>query len=443
MFHRLTVPTYFGGLPVGADYLNTPSDPSVGGTGVPATADGKKSGGPNDGTYFHAFGEDALSSLLNRGVKAVGENTDTIDDYLHRDIAVPVRTVTATAATAVSSITITGQIFVGALSTVNTEVNRDSLFSVLDGSGNEILAEVGTGVVKVGLVHDGLGNNVLGTVASGFRSGVALSLTAPIPEGTIYYVVYGERGNLAALPVDALTSIKVRASQEVSAEVERLLRDLHGTEAYQFSWNDPWPVSINALLRGGLDARYRNSTYDLGTGGSVNVPGTGSTITRDGPAIDMVCPNTSWDNIGVGRAYVPDPLLACFRIRRSSPASSPVQSLLGGDVGLVQESPYNHTVDFSSERSFGSHRTGPLVLDVLYNNFGSATVMGSHLLTKISTENVARLNPDGLSEAQDGLARATVEVHSSDFVRYNGATAIRAVDLIEVINNATGAVLGT
>lgn len=442
MFHRLTVPTYFGGLPVGADYLNTPSDPSVGGTGVPATVDGKKSGGPNDGTYFHAFQEDATSNFLNRGVFAVGENTDTLDDYLHRDIAVPVRTASATAVAAVSAITITGQIFVGAFGTVNNQDNRDALFSVLDASGNEILADSG-GTVRVGLVHDGSFNNVLGTIASGFRNGVSLALTPAIPEGTVYYVVYGERGNLAALPVDALTSVKIRSAQEVSAEVERLFRDLHGTEAYQFTWNDPWPVSINGLLRGGLDARYRNSTNDPGTTGSVDVPGAGNTITRDGPALTIECPNTCWNTIGIAEGRLPDPNLACFRLHRTStPNTLPNQSF-GGDVGLMQESPYAYTYDYHNERPFGNHLTGPLVQEVLYNNFGADLIMGNQLMTRIGTENVALLNPDATSEGLTPGCLRTIEVAAPDFLSYGGTTALRVTDLIEVINNLTGVVVGT
>lgn len=67
-FHRLTTPSYFGGLPAGYDRINTPSDPSVGGTGVPALTSAKKSGGPNDGTYFVAFGEDGRSALDRKSV---------------------------------------------------------------------------------------------------------------------------------------------------------------------------------------------------------------------------------------------------------------------------------------------------------------------------------------------------------------------------------------
>ena len=64
-FHRLGVPSYFGGLPGGYDYINNAI------SGTPANADGAKSGGPNAGTYFVAFGEDATSSDFNRANKAL------------------------------------------------------------------------------------------------------------------------------------------------------------------------------------------------------------------------------------------------------------------------------------------------------------------------------------------------------------------------------------
>lgn len=440
MFHRLTVPTYFGGLPAGADYLNTPSDVSVGGTGVPATYDGKKSGGPNDGTYLHAFGEDATSDFLNRGLAALGENTDELDDYLHRDLAVPVRTGYATAASPISSIVLTGQIFVGASGTVNNESNRDMLFSVLDGAGNEILDATGVSQVRVGLAHDGSSNNVVGTAVSGFRNGVTLQLTYAIPAGTIYYVVYGERGNLSALPVDALTSVKIRAAQEASAEVERLFVALHGNMASSFAWNDPFPVSLNGLLRGGLDARYRNSSAELSPSVGVDQPGVGATITRDGRALTFACPNTDLGNVSVYGARLYDPLLACVRVQRSSTAGAAMSTRLGGDIGIMQESPFAYSLDYTNERAFGNHVTGPLLLDTIHSNFGADTLNGTQLATRISTDRVARLNPDA-DPSGDGLR--TIQVGTGDYLNYAGVCALRTTDLLEVTLHATGEVLGT
>src|SRR5262245_10462430 len=115
-FHRQTTPTYFGALPVGYDYINNLL------SGTPAFAHGAKVGGPNAGTYFVAFGEDATSSDFNRPHKALAENCDILDDYAHRDLAVPVKTSDVVAGGGgVSSIVLTGPgIFIGEGGTPNT-----------------------------------------------------------------------------------------------------------------------------------------------------------------------------------------------------------------------------------------------------------------------------------------------------------------------------------
>ena len=92
-FHRFKDPTYwlgesgsFPGALFGKDYdrVNIISEGT--GSGGSAYADGKKVGGPNAGTYFTAFGEDATSSNFNRGFRALAENTDYLDNLFHRDI---------------------------------------------------------------------------------------------------------------------------------------------------------------------------------------------------------------------------------------------------------------------------------------------------------------------------------------------------------------------
>ena len=158
-FHRLVTPPYYGGLPAGYDYINTPTDPSVGGTGTPAFMDGKKSGGPNDGTYLVAFGEDATSADANRGLKALAENTDVLDNLLRRDLALSAQTLDVTAASPVSSIVITGQVFVGEFGVSNTQQVRDGLIAILDNNYNEVLSSGGV-TVKALLIHDGSASSV-------------------------------------------------------------------------------------------------------------------------------------------------------------------------------------------------------------------------------------------------------------------------------------------
>src|ERR1700735_944084 len=106
-FHRLTVPSYFGGLPAGYDYANNAV------SGTPANADGAKVGGPNAGTYFIGFGEDATSADANRPAQALAPNTDFLDDLTRRDRALPVRSSDGTGAPT-SSLTLVGPgIFMG------------------------------------------------------------------------------------------------------------------------------------------------------------------------------------------------------------------------------------------------------------------------------------------------------------------------------------------
>lgn len=433
-FHRLAVPTYFGGLPVGYDYINTPS--ANGDPGTPAFTDGKKSSGPNQGTYLIAFGEDATSSFANRGLKALAENTDILDNLLRRDIALTVITADVTAASPVSSIVLAGQVFVGEFGVPNNQNRRDMLVSILDNNDHEIINTAGV-TVKALLIHDGASNNVVGTQASGFFTSPTVSLNVAIPTGVTYRVYYGERSNLATLPKDAFTSIKIRSAQEVSGEVERVLRDLHA--ATGATWNDPWLATIASLARTGLDGRYRLASV-TDPGSAMDTPGNGGFINRDGPAVRLRAPTYLLNVVGVaGVDKYPDPLLAMLRLERTTPVVGVYDTARGGDVGLVQETPYHNYTD-ASEVAY-NHVTGPLLMDVVPRSITGATVGGAAALTRISSATVASVNPDALTDA---TSRRTLQVGGSDFVRDgSNRTALRKTDLIEVINNANGQPVGT
>lgn len=435
-FHRLVTPTYFGGLPGGYDYINTPS--LNGDPGSPAPMDGKKGSGTNQGTYLVAFGEDATANNTNRGLQALAQNTDAIDDLLRRDLALTSRTADVTAGAPVSSIVLAGQTYVGDFGVANNQATRDLLVSILDNNDNEIITTAGT-VVKALLIHDGASNNVVGTQTSGFYSGPTVALNVAIPAGVTYRVYYGTRSNLATLPKDAFTNIKIRGAQEVSGEVERVLRDLHAASGA--TWNDPWLATINSLARTGLDGRYRlASISDPGGGTTMDTPGNGGFITRDGTSIKLRAPTYLLGSIGtVGiDAYV-DPLLAMLKLERVSTQNGTAFDLSrGGDVGLYQESPVHNTVDVAEVSQ--SHVTGALLMDIVPRAITGSTLGGGAALTRINPSAVGTVNPDALT---DTLSRRTVQVGGSDFVKDGSSrTGLRKTDLIEVTNNVTGQVVG-
>jgi hypothetical protein len=226
LFHRLQVPTYFGGLPAGYDYINNAI------SGTPANADGQKTSGPNAGSYFVCFGEDATSSDANRPNMALAANTDYLDNLLHQDLAVNVRTADVTPGSPVPSVTITGPgIFIG-----NVGDTLNDCFHVTDLSDADLLV---SGVQLVVASISG------GTLGGGFSTGsITLTFNVSIPASQGYRIWYGQRSNLATLPANAFTTLRIRSAVQVSEQVEAVLAALHGNGE---AWNAAWDNTIYGL----------------------------------------------------------------------------------------------------------------------------------------------------------------------------------------------------
>ena len=198
--HRKIAPTYAGGLPATHDYINNPS--ANGDAGAPASVDGKKSSGTNAGTYLVAFGEPATSSNTNRAANALAENTDYLDDMVHRDLAEPIISSTATPLAPLASFTITGSVYVGDAGTPNEERVRIGLVTMLDTAGKPLVVS-GT-AVKATLIHDGANNSVIGQV---FRTNPVVNISPSIPAGTAYRYAYYQRSNLTNISPGAFTRL--------------------------------------------------------------------------------------------------------------------------------------------------------------------------------------------------------------------------------------------
>ena len=202
-FHRFAQPSYPGfpslvAPPGGVSFNGTTYDlinviDSGTGAGGSAFTDGYKTTGPNTGTYLHAFGEDATSSNFNRGMLALAQNCDFIDDLMNRALSVPVRTALVTAVSPVSSIVLPIATFVGDV----ISYPIDMLFNIVDDQDRAIIAS-GTRVQVSSITGP--------TIGDGFSTGsVTLNLSVAIPTSTQYRVFYGTRSKLATLPTDAFT----------------------------------------------------------------------------------------------------------------------------------------------------------------------------------------------------------------------------------------------
>lgn len=197
-FHRLTTPTYYmsgGWPPAGYDYINlTPGDPNQ------APADGAKSGGhASDGSYFIVFAEDATSSHANRGHKALAQNCDQLDDWLHGSVPVPAE-ITGTASGSVAYIEITDDVFVGTFGTSPTVDELNQLMVVLIKDAGYVAQSVnGIQIRPATISASGGGASIVGTEASGFHTNVRVTFNTPILNGTDYRLVYLKRSSLAKI----------------------------------------------------------------------------------------------------------------------------------------------------------------------------------------------------------------------------------------------------
>ncbi len=352
-FHRFVQPAYFAApacpaAPAvvafnGVNYnLFNVTSGGVGAGGSAAMSDAKPTG-VNTGTYAVAFGEDATSTNLNRGYRALIENTDTLDDWLHRDIAAPVRTANANAGAPVSTIVLPSGTYVGG----SGGYALDVLFSILNSDGEEILN--GDNKVDVASITGAV-------IGDGFSAGaVTLNLSFAIPTGTTYYVVYGTRSNLATLPADALISVGVRASEEVAADVRRMIAYLKGEPAT--AWDATPTFNTWSLGAGGLNSLYRRSSSGQGYSANVdvsattiNTPGAGSEIVADGRALTSAM-YPAYAGYSASRRST-DPAQALFRAEDGVPVGGL------GHIGFaaMMSGPDTTEAILPSAGGFGSYR---------------------------------------------------------------------------------------
>lgn len=270
-FHRLTVPTYYGGLPGSYDYINNAI------SGTPAPADVAKSSGVNLGTYFIAFGEDATSSNSNRANAALAENCDIIDDTL-RGSQVVMRYVEGTVVSPTNAVALTGDVYVGGSAetpaVVNNQETRNRLVRIVDASGNDLV--LAGAKVAPQLIDDGSLNNQVGVPADGFFTAPTVRLSVGMPAGTSYRLYYLTRRHLTDIVANKPAEFfaeQIRTAGE-GASVYSILRTtdlyLHGMDdlyrrasAYDATPPPEWPGDVPTADTAGNGAWFVKNSWPL------------------------------------------------------------------------------------------------------------------------------------------------------------------------------------
>ena len=227
-FHRLVAPVYFS--PPSFDYMNN------GGSGTPALFDGPRPSGPNAGTYLVGFGEDARNAAFNRGLVALAENCDALDDFVHRSAALQRVTSDIVSDGTVTAIVLTGPVFIGDAGTPNTAEGIRSFVQVVDSEDVEIFN--GNTEVTVSSITGGTPGGVWSA------GDITLNLSAAIPLGTTYRVYYSIRGSAAVvLPSDLVTQRRygrynggpnwvdgtTNPATTINRQIDKIISDLSST----------------------------------------------------------------------------------------------------------------------------------------------------------------------------------------------------------------------
>lgn len=428
-FHRFIDPSYYGNpspLPAppaaavtfdDTDYnrINVTDDGTVQG-GVPDASmsdSNGKVGGNNAGTYFIAFGESATASNVNRGFRALAENTDHLDDLLHRETAVSAcKALVADPGAPVPTESTPAGTYVGN----DPSYSLDRLFQVVDDKDHELYNRATGARIYVASISNGDGISV----GDGFaENAVTITFSESIPAHQPYRIYYAERANLATLASDAFSFSDVRDGAQVTAELEYLFDQIQAPLAVNQPWNGTPYTTLYDLAKGGLNERYRRASAvdevsvptelaDFFTT-SLNAAGAGALINRDGYALTVFSQKAA--------GFV-DPLDVLFRA-----INLDVNGGAGGSSGFVY---YGNQHQDSETGAYERGRAGFMALAV-------------HRATGNSGSTRTAVPPNAPATMTTAGAVSTFTITAPNYFKTGGYTSIVAgLDLLEVKHTATG-----
>jgi hypothetical protein len=226
-----------------------------------------------------------------------------------------------------------------------------------------------------------------------FTGSLTVNFSGPITGG-FWTVYYGTRATLQSIgtPLEPMTYTSIRNTAHVQQNLANVLRDLHVGSGSR-DWDGVWLSTIEDLVKGGLNERYRLSTSGLG-GATEDTPGEGAIIFRDGQAVTVQSQATQ--SLISGTGDTADPYSANFKVLAGPPGttSSNIEDYDGGTgyVTVLQQrlasSPLWKTN--SAALSLASR------VDVIERLIRTSTIGTANVRTKVTADDPTGtlLNPD-------------------------------------------------
>lgn len=265
-FLRYTTPTWLNaptlpGLdaPSGLSYAYINVTSGGVGAGGSAPVSGVKSGGPNNGTFLFAFGDDVTASHLNRGLAALAANTDVLDDTLRISRALPqTLSVVLGAPGNVLNAGLGVYIYLGTPAAALNQTNLRSIMRVVDSNGDEILDAASKQRVEVTSI-----SFAVTAPDPPWTDGTAFDFTLShtLAAGT-YGIIVGARSNMAIADRQALYTQYLSQDFHVSAALQEILSDMYGHTSKR-PWTDTIPTTNIFLATRGLQGVLDNATDPL------------------------------------------------------------------------------------------------------------------------------------------------------------------------------------
>ncbi len=296
-FYRWKQPTWATALtvPNGGGYVTQPNGAryhflnvrSEGAGGTSALYDGIKSGGPNDGTFFPSFGEDARSAAIGRALKVLGENTDLLDDWMNADKVVPFLYAVSIGGAPRNNLDVPAETYLGPPGGALNSTNLPKYIRLLKTNGDEVVDLASNEVIQAQSITAG----VTSPTPPYTTGDETVTFNHNIPVGS-YLLLFYTRSSLARMVRASEHPYDIIGLARTSGVVQTVFQGLRGDGQ---SWLLGWPSTIESLVRRGLDGVYRNATarptlptalrdYTYGDN-DADKQGVGGAYVRNGPSL--------------------------------------------------------------------------------------------------------------------------------------------------------------